>query len=117
MSTQSKGYVLAIIDVFDPQTFSEYTSRTPSVIEEFGGHFVLRGTEYELMESSSKVEGNLKKNRIVLVEFNSVEIARQFYNSTNYQFAATFRRASAFTELYILSEYLLDNMKLLPLEH
>ena len=102
MTDEKKGYVLAIIDVHDPATFREYTSRTPEVIKEFGGRFVSRGTDYDVME------GGPDKRRIVIVEFDSPETAKRFYHSSGYQTAAAYRRASATTEFFILSEYAAD---------
>ena len=99
MAKVQKGYVLAIISVDDPETFKQYVARTPKAVEKYRGTFLSRGTDYTIHEGESAPA------RIVLLEFESYQVARDFYDSPEYQEAANFRRKSASTHFFILNGY------------
>jgi Domain of unknown function (DUF1330) len=44
---QMSAYVIADIDVHDPETYREYTALVPGTLEPFGGRFLVRGGEHE----------------------------------------------------------------------
>jgi DNA-binding transcriptional ArsR family regulator len=44
------AYVIADIDVHDPEAYREYVALVPGTIEPFGGRFVVRGGEHETLE-------------------------------------------------------------------
>lgn len=73
------AYLLAQIDVRDPEIYRKYTARTPTVIAKHGGRFLVRGGETEILE------GEVAGSRIVVLEFPSMEAARSFYQSPEYQ--------------------------------
>ena len=79
------AYMLARVEVTDPEQYKKYTAVSPGVIEQFGGRFVVRGGE------SVTVEGPEETRRLVVVEFPSVERARAFYDSPEYQAAKALR--------------------------
>ncbi|AVJ24093.1 DUF1330 domain-containing protein [Pseudomonas sp. MYb193] len=99
MEKINKGYVLAIISVDDPEVFKQYVARTPHAVEKFRGTFLSRGTDYTIHEGGSDPA------RIVLLEFESYKVAKDFYESPEYQEAANFRRKSAATHFFILNGY------------
>jgi len=73
------GYVIVEVDVQDPQAYTEYTSQVPATLLPFGGHFIVRGGAYETLE------GDWSPRRIVLIEFPSLEAAKAWYFSPEYQ--------------------------------
>jgi uncharacterized protein (DUF1330 family) len=73
------GYVIADIDVHDPEHYPEYTSRVPATLEPFGGRFIVRGGTTETLE------GSWSPKRLVVLEFPSVEQARAWYESEIYR--------------------------------
>jgi uncharacterized protein (DUF1330 family) len=73
------AYVLAQIEVHDWDTYKKYTARTPAIIAKHGGRFVVRGGE------TAVLEGEGAGRRIVVLEFPSMEAARAFYHSPEYQ--------------------------------
>ena len=83
------AYIIAKINVTNPDQYKEYTKATPGIIEKFGGRFLARGGEIMTLEGP---EENL---RIVLLEFPSLEKAREFYNSKEYGEAKKLRRGAA----------------------
>lgn len=91
------AYILARIDVADPEKYKGYTEATPGIIEKFGGRFIVRGGE------KVTLEGPEETHRIVLLEFPSLEQAQAFYNSPEYQ-AAKKLRAGAATGQFVVVE-------------
>ena len=83
------AYLVAMVRVDDPDTYKEYTARTPGIIANYGGRFLVRGGPVEALE------GAAFKERLVIVEFPSMEVAQSFYNSPEYQEAMPFRVASS----------------------
>lgn len=72
------AYVIAEIDVKDPEGYKNYTAATPGVVAKFGGEFIVRGGATE-----SK-EGAAPRGRIVVIRFPSLDKARAFYDSDDY---------------------------------
>jgi len=95
--TGKKGYIIAQVDVTNPQQYAEYTKLTPGLIEKAGGRFVARGGR------TATLEGPAAKGRIVIIEFPSFERAQEFYNSPDYV-AARKLRADAATAQFVLVE-------------
>jgi uncharacterized protein (DUF1330 family) len=78
--TMAKGYIIARIDVTDPEEYARYTAVTPGLAAEFGGRFIARGGRHEALEGPAR-------SRNVLIEFPDYESARAFYDSPGYQAA------------------------------
>jgi uncharacterized protein (DUF1330 family) len=64
-------------------------AETPGVIAKFGGRFIVRGGE------KATLEGPDENRRLALVEFPSLERAREFYNSEEYQELKRLREGAA----------------------
>ena len=73
------AYVIAQIEVKDPEAYKLYTARTPAAIEQFGGRFIVRGGNPEV------IEGSLPGSRVVVIEFADRAAAERFYHSAEYQ--------------------------------
>lgn len=82
------AYLIARVNVTDPDKYKNYQALTPAAIEKHGGRFVVRGGPVVT------VEGEEETRRIVVVEFADVEAAKKFYNSDDYG-AAKAERAGA----------------------
>lgn len=83
------GYIVAMIDVTDPQTYQEYTKQVPATIEKYGGRFIVRGGEVETLE------GTFPAQRIVVLEFESVERARAWWASEEYRAPKALRQSAS----------------------
>jgi uncharacterized protein (DUF1330 family) len=86
------AYLIANVEVKDAQKFKEYLKATPDIIKQYGGRFLVRGGEFEICE------GNWNPGRLVLVEFESMQKAKQFYNSPEYRAIINLRQSAAYTE-------------------
>jgi uncharacterized protein (DUF1330 family) len=86
------AYLIANVDIKDSEKFKDYMRATPPVIKQFGGKFLVRGGDFEICE------GNWNPKRLVLVEFESMQKAKQFYDSPEYRALIHLRQSSAYTE-------------------
>lgn len=91
----AKGYIIARIDVTDPEVYARYILGTPGAAAEFGGRFLVRGGRCEQLEGEGRA-------RQVVLEFPSYEAARDFYFSERYQALLTLALASAERELVLV---------------
>jgi uncharacterized protein (DUF1330 family) len=89
------AYLIAEVRIHDPDIYRLYTARSPAIIAKFGGRILARGGEMEILE------GDSDKTRIVIVEFPTMDAARQFYHSPEYQQARAIR-APASEALFVV---------------
>lgn len=82
-------YLMCMVRVDDPETYSKYTAETPGLIAKHGGKFLVRGGPVEA------IEGAPFGDRLVLLEFPTREAVDRFYRSDEYQAVAKFRWASS----------------------
>jgi len=83
------AYIIARVQVRDWERYREYTKRTPAAIEKFGGRFIVRGGE------TITLEGPTEPDRLVIIEFPSLDEAKAFYHSEEYSEAKKFREGAA----------------------
>ncbi len=88
------GYIIARVNVTDPEKYKDYTAVTPGLLAKHGGRFIVRGGE------TATLEGPEETGRIVVIEFESLEQAKAMYESEEYQ-AAIKLRAGAATAQFI----------------
>lgn len=90
------AYVIAHIDVKDPVRYEDYKKMSPISIEKFGGRFIARGGRTEVLE------GAWQPKRLVLLEFPSVEVARQWWASDDYAPAKELRQATSQGDMIVV---------------
>ena len=73
----------------DPDRYEEYIKLTPAAIDKYGGRFIVRGGDTEILEGEQRFE------RFVLLEFDSMQQARAWYNSAEYQNARIIRQQAS----------------------
>ena len=94
---QAPGYVIAIVGVEDPETFAnEYAAHVPATIKAAGGKVIVSAKEVEMLEGER--DGNLT----VVIEFPSVEAARDWYESEAYQATIPARHKAASLNRFML---------------
>ena len=72
------AYVIADVTVTNPERYSEYTRLVPATLEPYGGRFIVRGGAVE------GLEGDWRPQRLVVIEFPSVEQAKAWFDSADY---------------------------------
>ena len=90
-----KGYVIANVSVEDAAAYEGYRSLTAAIIEQYGGRFLVRGGAVEVREGDPGI------SRLVILEFPSVDAARTFYDSPEYQAILPIRLDTANSTLVI----------------
>ena len=93
------AYVLVEIKIHDPKDYEEYKKLTPASIAAYDGRFVVRGGKTETLEGSWDPE------RIVVLEFPSVERAKEWWDSPEYAPAKAIRQRSAHTEMIVVEGF------------
>jgi uncharacterized protein (DUF1330 family) len=83
------AYCLVDVHVTDPEGYKKYSSQVLPTIERFGGRFLVRGGKTEVREGAWDLK------RVVLLEFPSMEKAKAWYDSPEYQAILKLRLAAA----------------------
>ena len=83
------GYVIADVTVTDPETYAGYRALTPGSIAAFGGRFLVRGGEHEVLA------GAWAPGRLVLLGFDSPARAAAWYDSPAYVEARAIRQRAS----------------------
>jgi len=90
------AYLIADITVTDPERYEDYKKLAPPAIAAYGGKYVARGGK------SEKLEGSWDPNRIVILEFESTEKAKQFIDSPEYKEARDLRHKTATSNMIVV---------------
>jgi uncharacterized protein (DUF1330 family) len=83
------AYVIVEIEVTEPVEYEEYRKVVPPTLAAYGGRFVVRGGEAE------GLEGGWDPKRIVVLEFESVERAKEWWASEEYAEPKAMRQRSS----------------------
>lgn len=90
------AYVIVEVAIQDEKEYEEYKKLTPASIAAYDGQFIVRGSKAE------SLEGNWNPERIVVLQFPSVERAKEWWNSPEYTRAKTIRQRVATTKMIVL---------------
>ncbi|MCW9045099.1 MAG: DUF1330 domain-containing protein [Alphaproteobacteria bacterium] len=82
----STYYVIVDVKIDDPDEYKKYMEKAKPISEKFGGEYLVRGGEFNVLEGDY-----FTPRRLVLVRFPSKEAADGFYNSPEYQEARAIR--------------------------
>jgi uncharacterized protein (DUF1330 family) len=89
------AYVIAEVEVTDPITLKKYSEKAAQIVASFNGHYVVRGG------NTQALEGEPPKGFIVVIGFDSVEKAREWYDSPAYAAIRPFRQSSTRSRIFI----------------
>jgi uncharacterized protein (DUF1330 family) len=90
------GYIVADIEIKDPNEYQMYAQQTAATLEAYDGKFIVRGGNAETLE------GDWQPRRLVIIEFPSVEQARSWYNSPEYAAIKGIRQRSALSNMLLV---------------
>ncbi|MFZ3323255.1 MAG: DUF1330 domain-containing protein [Usitatibacter sp.] len=91
-----RGYILAEVEITNAEGYKSYSTIVPATIEKFGGKFLSRGG------TNTPLEGDWPQRRRVILEFPTVEAARDWYNSPDYEKPKALRIANSNSRLLLL---------------
>ena len=81
-------YLIIEITVKDRELYARYIEKVPAVIERHGGRYLVRGGKV------TPFSGNWEPERIVVVEFETMEQAERCFGSPEYRELAPLREKS-----------------------
>jgi len=87
-------YSISSITVKDWDIYREYMKKVPSVIEKYGGKYLVRGGEILSDDTTWHPQ------RVVILEFQSAEDMKTFRDSEEYKPIAALRHKAADTEAF-----------------
>ena len=90
-----KAYLIARIDVTDPERYAQYAAVTPGIAARFGGRFIARGGRYEAKEGPARA-------RNAIIEFPDYASALGFYDDPEYRAALPHALAGSTREVVIV---------------
>lgn len=90
------AYVIVEVSIHDPKAYEAYKKLTPAAIAAYDGRFIVRGGPCETLEGSWKPE------RIVVLEFPTMERAREWWSSDTYAEARAIRQRAASTKMIVV---------------
>ena len=95
------GFVIADLTVTDSEMFDEYKSKVGSTIEKYNGKVTIMASKAK-EGSISNIEGDWNPNLFVVIQFESVDQAKKWYNSPEYTDIIDLRFKSSITKLNIV---------------
>jgi len=90
------GYVIAEVEVTDPNTMNKYVEKFPDTVAPFNHRYLVRGHNIQALE------GEPPKGGVVIIAFDSADKAREWYDSPAYQAIKPIRQSSAKSRLFIV---------------
>jgi uncharacterized protein (DUF1330 family) len=90
------AYVVVDIEVLNPEEYREYAKLAPAAVAACGGKYLARAGRTEVLE------GDWIPKRLVILEFDSVEKAKAWLESPEYQPARQMRHRNANTNMVVI---------------
>jgi uncharacterized protein (DUF1330 family) len=75
------AFAVSEVEVLDAEQFEKYRTLAAESIAKYGGRYLVRGAEAQV------AEGAPISRRIVIVEFESMDVLKRWYRSTEYPVA------------------------------
>ncbi len=90
------AYVIVDINVTDPEGYSQYKELAPASIAAYDGKYLARGGKTEVLE------GNWSPTRLVILQFPTVDRAKQWLDSVEYSAARALRQKTAKSNMVVI---------------
>ena len=90
------AYVVTEIEVLDPIRYEDYKKMSSTSIAAYGGRFIVRGGKTETLE------GDWSPRRFVIVEFPTLERAKEWWSSPEYAEAKKLRQETSHTKMIVV---------------
>ncbi|MDQ3592046.1 MAG: DUF1330 domain-containing protein [Actinomycetota bacterium] len=93
------AYVLVEVHVTDPEPYAAYRDMATASVAAHGGRFLVRGG------AVTPLEGNWHPERLVVIAFDTMQAARDWYGSSDYQTALAVRLANSVGRALMVEGY------------
>ena len=93
----AKGYLVVEVEgVTDPKAYESYRAGAGFLLEKYGGKYIMRGGKTEVLE------GDWQPKRIVVLEFESAQRAKEWLNCEEYREPRKMRHRTARTNMILV---------------
>jgi uncharacterized protein (DUF1330 family) len=90
------AYVIAYVDVTDPGRMDEYRRLVGPTVERYGGRYLVAGADAETLE------GDWRLPSMAVIEFESVDRAKAWWESEEYRDVKALRQQAGPTGLIVV---------------
>jgi uncharacterized protein (DUF1330 family) len=90
------AYVILNIDVTNPERFAEYVKVAAATVASYNGKYLARGGRAE------KLEGSWEPKRFVVLEFPTLQCAKDWWASEEYLRPKALRQSASATDLIVV---------------
>ena len=94
-----KAYVIVLLDVSNQDLYTEYARRATEIEERYGGVALVAG------DVSEVVEGDWPSDRVVVLEFPTLDAAHAWYADPDYQALIPLRHAATVSQILIAEAF------------
>jgi uncharacterized protein (DUF1330 family) len=92
----TSAYIIANVDVTDPEQYEEYKRLSTIAMKVHGAEVCIRGGKVEVLE------GDWSPKRFVMLKFPSMEQAKAFNSSAEYDAARKARQGAAIMRMIVV---------------
>jgi uncharacterized protein (DUF1330 family) len=92
------AYVVVEVEVHDQEEYAAYGKLAEESLARHGGRFLVRGGAYEVIEGEWAP-------RVIVLEFDSMDAARSWYHSDDYQACLPMRLNSTKSRMIAVEGY------------
>jgi uncharacterized protein (DUF1330 family) len=89
-------HLIIDIRVYDKEKFKAYAKRVQSTVKKFGGQYLCKWGNPEILE------GEWNTNRIVIVQFETADKAKEWWDSDEYRPLKSLRREASNTRVMLV---------------
>ena len=90
------AYIIVDVQIHNAEQYEGYKKLTGPSLVNYSGRFIVRGGETETLE------GDWQPGRIVVLEFPTKELAKQWWSSEEYAPAKEIRQRNATTKMILV---------------
>jgi len=90
------AYVIVEIDIVDSAGYEEYKKLAGATVEKHGGKYIVRGGRTEVLE------GDWQPKRIVVLQFDSMQRAKNWLHCEEYREPRKMRHRTARTNMILV---------------
>jgi uncharacterized protein (DUF1330 family) len=97
-AVMKKGYWMAMVDVTDEANYPKYIAANKAAFDKYGAKFLVRGGQGQVFEGPAA-------SRLVVIEFDSYEQARAWYDSQEYAGPKALRQETSTGRVILVDGY------------
>ena len=90
------AYIIYQAEVLDAEQYGRYREKAQVAVENGGGDYIVRGGDIEVLE------GDAPPGRTVVLEFESMQAAHDWYHGPEYTAAKALREGAVRANAYIV---------------